>query len=59
MTQYKEKDYLERLKDAKAELTKLCNQLQIIPQSSCGQAMVDIFELLNKEIQHIEYIRQF
>lgn len=59
MTQYKEKDYLERLKDAKVELTKLCNQLQIIPQSSCSQAMVDIFELLNREIQHIEYIRQF
>ena len=54
-----EPDYLQRLKNAKDNLIEMANSLQIIPDTSAGQTIRLILQILDKEIDGVEFIRKF
>lgn len=54
-----EKDYLEELEDNKEALIKIANDLQISEKTRTGKAILFAIKSIDKEIDHVKWVRSF
>ena len=54
-----EHDYLQRLRNAKNNMIEFADTQQISPNTYMGETIDMVLKILDREIDEIEYLRQF